>query len=298
MKIGLQIIRFDWRGNPGNVGEKLAEIAEAADDAGFASLWVMDHLFQIDMAQMGLTPYDPMLEAYTTLGYMAPLTSNVRLGVMVTSALYRHPGYLIKAVTTLDILSGGRANFGIGAAWYEREAMGLGLPFPPLRERMERLEETLQIAKQMWSGEVKPYHGKHYQLEEPLNHPLPLSKPNPPILVGGSGEKKTLRLVALYADACNLFAPPLSTAEEIVRKLDVLKTHCGQIGRPYEDIERTALGVVHLGKGGMSVSELITTCRGLADLGIQHFIFSMPNTHEIKPIELIGREVIPAVSCF
>jgi F420-dependent oxidoreductase-like protein len=296
VKIGLQIIRFDWRGSPGNIGEKLAEIAEAADDVGFTSLWVMDHLFQIDMAQMGLTPHDPMLEAYTVLGYLAPLTSGVRLGVMVTSALYRHPGYLIKAVTTLDVLTGGRANFGIGAAWYEREAIGLGLPFPPMKERMERLEETLQIAKQMWSGDVMPYHGKHYQLEEPINHPLPLSKPHPPILVGGSGEKKTLRLVARYADACNLFAPPLSTTEEIVRKLAVLKEHCQEIGRPYDEIERTALGVVHLGKGGISVPGLITLCKELADIGIQHFIFSMPNAHEITPIQLIGREVIPAVT--
>ncbi len=296
MKIGLQVIRFDWPGSPQNTGKKLREIAEAADKAGFSSLWVMDHLFQIDMAEMGLAPNDPMLEAYTALGYLAPLTSRVRLGVMVTSALYRHPGYLIKTVTTLDVLSGGRANLGIGAAWYEREAQGLGLPFPPLKERMERLEETLAIAKLMWSGEVKPYNGKHYQLAEPINNPLPLSKPHPPILVGGMGEKKTLRLVARYADACNLFGPPLGGIDEIAKKLDVLRHHCDEIGRPYDEIERTALGVVNVGKGGAAPSDLIAQCRGLAGIGIQHFIFSMPDTHEITPIEVIGREVIPAVA--
>lgn len=296
MKIGLQVIRFDWPGSPQNTGKKLREIAEAADKAGFSSLWVMDHLFQIDMAQMGLEPHDPMLEAYTALGYLAPLTSRVRLGVMVTSALYRHPGYLIKTVTTLDVLSGRRANLGIGAAWYEREAQGLGLPFPPLKERMERLEETLDIAKLMWSGEVKPYNGKHYQLAEPINNPLPLSKPHPPILVGGIGEKKTLRLVARYADACDLFGPPLGGIDEIAKKLDVLRHHCDEIGRPYDQIERTVLGVVNVGEGGAAPSDLIAQCRGLAAIGIQHFIFSMPNTHEITPIEVIGREVIPAVA--
>lgn len=296
MKIGLQVIRFDWPGSPQNTGKKLREIAEAAEKADFSSLWVMDHLFQIDMAQMGLEPHDPMLEAYTALGYLAPLTSRVRLGVMVTSALYRHPGYLIKTVTTLDVLSGGRANLGIGAAWYEREAQGLGLPFPPLKERMERLEETLDIAKLMWSGKVKPYNGKHYQLAEPINNPLPLSKPHPPILVGGMGEKKTLRLVARYADACNLFGPPLGSIDEIAKKLDVLRRHCDEIGRPYDEIERTVLGVVNVGEGGAVPSDLIAQCRMLAGIGIQHFIFSMPNTHEITPIEAIGREVIPAVA--
>ncbi|MGE5446409.1 MAG: LLM class F420-dependent oxidoreductase [Ignavibacteriales bacterium] len=296
MKIGLQIVRFNWAGSPDNIGRRLAEIGKTADEVGFSSIWVMDHFFQIDMAQFGLLPQDPMLDGYTALSYLAVVTERARLGTMVTGVVYRHPGHLMKIVSGLDVLSGGRANLGIGAAWYEREAVGLGLPFPPLKERIERLEETLQIAKQMWSGEVKPYNGRYYQLAEPINNPLPLSKPHPPILVGGWGEKKTLRLVAKYADACNLYAPPFSSNDEVARKLDVLKRHCDDIGRPYNQIERTALGMINLGTGGMSVSAVIALCRGLADVGIQHFIFSMPNDHEITPIEVIGREVIPAVS--
>jgi F420-dependent oxidoreductase-like protein len=298
MKIGLQIVQFNWPGSPENIGKKLAEISKKADEVGFDSIWAMDHFFQIDMPQFGLSPKDPMLDGYTALSYLAAVTKRARLGTMVTGVVYRHPGHLIKIVSNLDVLSGGRANLGIGAAWYEREAVGLGFPFPPIKERLERLEETLQIAKQMWSGEAKPYNGKYYQLAEPINNPLPLSKPHPPILVGGWGEKKTLRLVAKYADACNLYAPPFSSKDEMVRKLDVLKRHCDDISRPYSDIERTALGMINLGTGGMSVSDVIAMCRGLADIGFQHFIFSMPNVHEITPIEVIGREVIPAVAEF
>ncbi|HEY7535066.1 MAG TPA: LLM class F420-dependent oxidoreductase [Thermodesulfobacteriota bacterium] len=298
MKIGLQIVRFNWPGSPDNIGRKFAEIGKTADEAGFDSLWVMDHFFQVDMAQIGLSPQDPMLDGYTALGYLAAVTNRARLGTLVTGIVYRHPGHLIKIVSGLDVLSGGRAYPGIGAAWYEREALGLGLPFPPLKERIERLEETLQIAKQMWSGEVKPYNGKHYHLAEPINNPLPLSKPHPLILVGGSGEKKILRLVAKYADACNLFGPPFGGNDEIARKLDVLKHHCDDIARPYDEIERTALGMVNLGTGGMSVPDVIDMCHGLADVGIEHFIFSMPNSHEITPIEVIGRQVIPAVREF
>ena len=298
MKIGLQIVRFNWPGSPDNIREKLAEIGKTADEVGFSSIWVMDHFFQIDMAQFGLSPKDPMLDGYTALGYLAAVTKRARLGTMVTCVIYRHPGHLIKIVSNLDVLSGGRAYLGIGAAWYKREAVGLGFPFPPLKERIERLEETLQIAKQMWSGEVKPYSGKYYQLTEPINSPPPLSKPHPPILVGGSGEKKTLRLVARYADACNLYAPPFSGIGEVTRKLDVLKRHCDDVGRPYNEIGRTALGMINIGDGGMSVSDVINMCRELADIGIQHFIFSMPNDHLIRPIEVIGREVIPAVAQF
>lgn len=294
MKIGLQVVDFKWPGGPAAIGHTLAEIAKTADEAGFASLWVMDHFFQMDMTQMGLVPTDPMLDSYTALSYMAGVTARVRLGAMVTSVVYRHPGHLIKTVSALDVLSGGRAYLGIGAAWYEREARGLGLPFPPTKERFERLEETLQIAHQVWSGDFKPYQGKHYQLAEPMNNPQPLSKPHPPILIGGAGEQKTLRLVAKYADACNLFA--FMGNAEVAKKLDVLKRHCDDVGRPYDQIERTALGQVHLGTGGMSTSDLIAFCRGLASVGIQHFIFSVSNVHEIKPIEVIGREVIPAVA--
>lgn len=298
MKIGLQIVQFKWPGSPDNIGKKLAEIGRTADEAGFDSIWAMDHFFQLDMPQFGLSPQDPMLDGYTALSYLAAFTNRARLGTMVTGVIYRNPGLVIKIVSNLDVLTGGRAYLGIGAGWYEREAVGLGFPFPPLGERLERLEETLQIAKQMWSGDVKSYNGKYYHLAEPINNPRPFSKPHPPILVGGWGEKKTLRLVAQYADACNLYGPPFASNDEIVRKLDVLRRHCDDVGRPYNEIERTALGMVNLGTGGMSVSDVIAVCRGLADIGIQHFIFSMPNDHEITPIEVIGREVIPVVKAF
>ncbi|MCE7980059.1 MAG: LLM class F420-dependent oxidoreductase [Caldilinea sp. CFX5] len=296
MKISLQVVQFNWPGSPANIGAKLAAIGKTADAAGFESIWVMDHFFQMDMAQMGLAPTDPMLDSYTALSYLAAVTQRARLGAMVTGVNYRHPGHLVKIVTNLDVLSGGRANLGIGAGWYEREARGLGFPFPPLKERFERLAETLQIAKQMWSGEVKPYQGKHYQLAEPINNPLPLSRPHPPILIGGTGETKTLRLVAQYANACNFFT--FIGNAEIARKLDVLKRHCEEVGRPYAEIERTALGQIYLGAGGMSPADVIGICRGLAAVGIQHFIFSMANVHELTPLEVIGREVIPAVAGF
>jgi len=237
-----------------------------------------------------------MLEAYSALSYLAGVTTRARLGAMVTGVIYRYPGILVKTVSTLDVLSGGRAYLGIGAGWYEREARGLGVPFPPLKQRFEQLEEALQIAKQMWAGTVAPYAGTHYQLAETLNSPQPLTKPHPPILIGGAGEKKTLRLVAQYADACNLFA--FGGPQAIRQKLDVLKRHCDEVGRPYDAIERTALGMVNLAPGAMTPADLIVTCRALADVGIQHFIFSLPNVHEITPLEVIGREVIPAVAAF
>ncbi len=293
MKIGLQIPSFNWPGWPANGGARLAEIAAAADEAGLASLWVMDHFFQI--RHLG-PPEDPMLEAYSTLSYLASVTKHARLGTMVTGVVYRHPGYLIKTVSTLDVLSGGRATLGIGAAWNEQEAVGLGFPFPPLKERFERLEEALRIAKQMWSGDVKPFKGKHYQLTRPINSPQPLTRPHPPILIGGGGEKKTLRLVAKYGDACNLFAG--AGADVIKRKLDVLKRHCDAAGRPYNEIERTALGTANLAPGAMTATDVINTCRALSSIGIQHLIFNMPNVHEITPLKTLGREVIRAAAEF
>jgi F420-dependent oxidoreductase-like protein len=294
MKIGLQIPRFDWPGSPLNLGATFAEIARTADDAGFASIWVMDHYFQIEGGGMGKAD-DPMLEGYSALNYLAGVTKRARLGTMVTGVNYREPGFLVKQVSTLDVLSGGRAWLGIGAGWYEREAVGLGLPFPPLKERFERLEETLRIARQMWSGDVTPYHGKHYHLAEPINSPQPLTKPHPPILIGSSGEKKGLRLVAQYADAVNLFA--FAGNEMIAQKLDVLKRHCDDVGRNYDEIERTVLTSFNAGAGGAIVSDVINSCRALAALGIQHVIFSgVPNVHTLTPLELIGHEVIPAVA--
>jgi F420-dependent oxidoreductase-like protein len=251
----------------------------------------MDHFFQIEMIGK---PEEPMLEAYGTLSYLAAVTKHIRLGALVTGVIYRYPGILVKTATTLDVLSGGRTYFGVGAAWYEREAIALGVPFPPMKERFERLEETVQIALQMWSGNVGPYHGKHYRLEESLNSPLPISKPHPPIMIGGAGEKRTLPLVAKYADACNLYV--FETPDVVRRKLDVLRRHCEMIGRPFDEIERTAIGSIDLRKGAMSMSEVIEYCRSVAAAGIQHLIVSMPGDQQITPIELIGNEVIPALA--
>src|SRR5207249_6782506 len=202
MKIGLQIPSFTWPGGPSQIAPTLARIGRAAEEAGFASLWVMDHFFQIGMVG---PPEEPMLEGYSALSYLAGVTRHVKLGTMVTGVTYRYPGILVKTITTLDVLSGGRAYLGIGAAWNEADHVGLGVPFPPLAERFERLEETLQIVHQMWSGDEKPYNGKYYHLARLLNSPQTVQRPHPPILIGGSGERKTLRLVAQYGDACNLF---------------------------------------------------------------------------------------------
>ncbi len=293
MRIGLQIPSFTWPGGAAEIGPRLADIAKTADDAGFYSLWVMDHFFQIEYIGPA---EEPMLEGYAALNFMAGVTRRAKLGTLVTGVTYRHPGVLVKTVTTLDVLSGGRAYLGIGAAWNEREAVGLGVPFPPLKERFERLEEALQVAHQMWSGNREPYQGQHYHLAELINSPQSVSQPHPPILVGGMGETKTLRLVAQYADACNLFA--MMGNEALQHKLDVLKEHCDALGRPYEAIEKSVLDTVHLAPEGKTPVQVIESCRALAALGIQHVIFNMPNVHEIKPLETFGREIIPAVAEF
>jgi len=251
----------------------------------------MDHYFQIGYVGPA---EDPMLEGYSALSYLAGVTEKVKLGTLVTGVHYRHPGILLKTATTLDVLSGGRAYLGIGAGWFERESRGLGVPFPSTKERFEQLEEALQIAHQMWSSEVGPYHGHHYQLQETLNSPQALSRPHPPIMIGGMGERKTLRLVAQYADACNLFA--YGGADLIRHKLDVLRRHCEDLGRDYEEIERTALGTVNLAPDGMTAEEVIEQCRELNEAGVQHLIFNMPNVHEIAPLETFGEKVIPAVA--
>ncbi|MEV0237867.1 LLM class F420-dependent oxidoreductase [Nonomuraea sp. NPDC050786] len=262
MDLGLTCPRFTWPGGDAAIAGRFAAVARGADQAGLRSLWVMDHLFQIP--NFG-SAEDPMLEAYGALSYAAALTSRVSLGALVTGAVYRAPGLLVKQVSTLDALSGGRAVLGIGAAWYEPEARGLGLPFPSLAERFERLEETLQIARQMWSGQDKPYHGRHYQLERTLDAP----RANPPILIGGSGEKKTLRLVAQYADACNFLY-----GADVRHKLDVLRAHCERLRRPYEEIEKT----LHLRiPEGQSVEESVQRCAELAALGIDHVIVAVPD---------------------
>ncbi len=296
MRIGLQIPNFTYPDGPARLHDRLATVVRAADEAGFYSLWVMDHFFQIGSRDRQSTlgpPEDEMLESYSTLSYFAGLTRRVKLGALVTGVIYRLPGILIKTVTTLDVLSGGRAYFGLGAAWNELESRSLGVPFPAPKERLEREEETLQIALQMWSGDDRPFQGKYYQLERTLCSPLPLSKPHPPIMIGGGGEQKTLRLVAQYGDACNLYAR--AGADTIRHKLDVLKRHCDKVGRDYGTIERTTLGTVWLAPDKMSPKDVVAECRSLAELGIQQCIFNMPNVHEVTPVETFGKHIIPEV---
>jgi len=288
MRIGLQIPDFDGAGGASRLGGQLAAVARTADEAGFDSIRVMDHFFQIGM--IGPPDHD-MLEAYTTLGYLAGCTTRARLLTLVTGVVYRHPGILAKIVTTLDVLSGGRAWLGIGAAWNEEEARGLGVPFPPIAERFERLEEALQICMQMWRGDQTPYAGKHYQLERPLNMPPAVSAPHPPIMIGGSGERKTLRLVARYAQACNLFPGP-----DMARKLDVLRAHCNAESRDYDEIEKTCIFRFDVGERGERVAELTDQLGKLAELGISMAIGGVANVWRIAPLEVMGSEVIPAVA--
>lgn len=288
MKLGLQIPDFTWPGGAEKLGPTMATIAKTADEAGFDSIGVMDHFFQI--GNLG-PPEHEMLEAYTTLAFLAAHSKRAKLMTVVTGVHYRHPGILAKIVTTLDVLSGGRAWLGIGAAWNEEESRGLGVPFPSLKERFEMLEETLEICLQMWSGDEKPYHGKHHQLERPLNSPQSLSRPHPGILIGGSGEQKTLRLVAKFADACNLW-PTL----ELPRKLEVLRAHCEAVGRNYDEIEKTAIFRFDIGEKGEKVDALIERLHWLAGMGVETVIGSTADVWRIKPLEIMGERVIPAVA--
>ncbi len=287
MKIGLQIPDFTGPG-AARLGADLATVARTADDAGFEFISVMDHFFQIGVVG---PPEHDMLEAYTTLGYLAGVTSRAKLVTLVTGAVYRHPGVLAKIVTTLDVLSGGRAWLGIGAAWNEEESRGLGIPFPPVAERFVRLEETLQICLQMWRGDESPYQGTHYRLERPLNYPKAISAPHPPILIGGSGERKTLRFVARYAQACNLFPGP-----DLARKLDVLRAHCDAEGRDYDEIEKTCYFIFDVGEKGSSAGQVVDQLGNLAGLGFQAAIGAVANVWDVTPLEVIGSEVIPAVA--
>jgi F420-dependent oxidoreductase-like protein len=290
MKIGLHISDFTWPGGPPQLAADLTRVVTAAEDAGFARVSVMDHLWQIGVIG---PPEHEMLEAYTTLGYLAAKTSRVELVSWVTAVVYREPGLLAKLVSTLDVLSEGRGWLGIGAAWNEEEARGLGLPFPPTAERFERLEEALDICLQMWSDNDGPYEGKHYHLERTLNCPQPLTKPHPPILIGGGGEKKTLRLVAKYAQACNLFA-----GAEIEHKLDVLRGHCDDVGRDYDEIEKTVMFPLDPGADGENVDALLEELRRLAGLGIEEAHCRVPDVWQIKPLEMLGERLIPVAADF
>ena len=288
MKLGLQIPYLTWEGGPPRMGQRLADMVRTADDAGFSSIWLMDHHFQIP--GVGTVEMD-MIEAYTTLGFIAAHTSRARLGTLCTGITYRHPGILAKQVSTLDVLSGGRAWLGIGAAWFQREHEGLGIPFPPIKERFERLEEGLQIILQMWSDNDGPFEGKHYQLKETLNSPQPLTKPRPPILIGGGGERKTLRMVARYGDACNIFGD----ANTCRHKFEVLRQHCEAEGRDYDDITKTAYVIMSVGPNGENTGALVEQLGKLAEVGVQEGYGAVVAGETLKPLEAIGRDVIPQI---
>lgn len=289
MRLGLQLPRFTSPSGTTGIAPKLKTIAQLVDQGGFYSLWTMDHFFQIPGVG---APEENMLEGYSTLGFLAAMTETVRLGTLVTGVIYRYPGILVKTATTLDVLSGGRAYFGIGAAWFEREAHGLGVPYPSTAERFERLEETLQIAHQMWRGDVAPYHGTHYQLAETLNQPMPISQPHPPIMIGGMGENKTMRLIAQYGDACNFFIR--AGAETMQARLDTIKRNCDEIGRDAATIEKTALGTFDPRQ--QSAADLIAELRGIAAMGFTHAIYNAPQDLEIETAETLIRDVIPAIA--
>jgi F420-dependent oxidoreductase-like protein len=290
MKLGLHLVDYQWRGGPARLGATLVEIAQAAEANGFDLIAVADHLWS---SQWMGGRERAHLESYATLAFRAAHTRRVKLMTVVTATPYRPPGLLAKVVTTLDVLSGGRAWLGIGVGDDEEEARGLGLPYQSLGERFERMEETLQICLRMWSGEQgdeRPYRGKHYQLERPLNIPQSLSRPHPPILIGGDGEKKSLRLVARYADACNVRPYP-----EIPHKLEVLRQHCAAEGRDYDAIEKTSPFAFDVGDSAKT-AELIGQLRWLAGMGIQTVIGRVAGVDQITPLEVMGREVIPAIA--
>lgn len=287
MDLGLHVVQFDMPDGPPSIAPTLGRIARAADAMGLTHLSLMDHYFQMEM--LG-GPALNMLEGYTTLGYFAALTERVRLGLLVTGVTYRHPGLLAKIVTTLDVLSGGRAQLGIGAAWYDREHTGLGVPYPPVRDRYVWLEDTLQICKQMWSTNDGKFEGKHFQLAETLNLPQPISRPHPPILIGGMGEKKTLRLVARYADACNLFSQP---GVDVVRhKLEVLKQHCEREGTAYDRIRKTILYTAPCPTQA-TADAFLKEMEGYAAIGIEEVIVMPGGDDQVAQVEGLAGLVKP-----
>lgn len=302
MKLGIGVVRFSWPAPAEQIGPIVTRIAEVADQAGIDSIWTMDHFFQIRLS--GLPPESPMLEAYATLAFIAGHTQRIRLGTLVTGVPNRHPGVLIKQVTSLDVLTGGRMVLGVGAgvpfsitsSEQGGEAAGLGIPYPPLlATRFECLEELLQIAHQMWRGDESPYIGKHYQLGRPLNSPNSLQRPHPPILIGGGGERRTLRLVAQYADACNLFDVPGRFADDIPRKLNALREHCRELGRDYASIEKTITSEFTLGEDRQAgLRQLVAHLRELATLGVQHVLLSPQNAWDDETLDAIA-SIVPEV---
>ena len=293
MRIGVHLVDFDLPGGPASLGPTLAATGRAAEEAGVDNLTLMDHYLQLDFLSRAEAP---MLEGYTTLGFLAAHTSSVELQLLMTGVTYRHPGLLAKIVSTLDVLSGGRAALGLGAAWYEREHLALGVPFPPLAERFERLEETLRIVRQMWSDEVGPFVGKHYRLAETINSPQPLRTPHPPIMVGGGGERKTLRLVARYADACNVFAGRGAGPEEVAHKLAVLREWCEREGRPYDEIRRTVLYNGPVGQDRTGATAFVDEMRALADVGVDEVHVMPLEGDPVAFVRSLGEHVVPRVS--
>jgi F420-dependent oxidoreductase-like protein len=296
MKFGLQIYSFTWPGGPEAIGPTLARAVRTADDAGFDSIWVMDHFWQIGGPGSEL---EPMLEGWTTLGFMAANSQRARLGLMVGGVHYRNPGLWVKAATTLDVLSGGRAWLGIGAGWNQAESEGLGFPFPPLGERFEQLEDTLRIAHGMWQderGSEEDFQGRRFHASRLLNVPQSISRPRVPIMIGGGGEKRTLRLVAEYADASNLFGGP----EQLMPKYAILAEHCVAVGRDFAEIERSNLQGVALtdrgaawGRQQESPDQLVERFGRLAEAGVQHVILSVGDADDADALEALGRDVLP-----
>lgn len=293
MRLGVHLVNFSLPGGPAAIGPSLAATARAAEESGVDNVSLMDHYFQLDFLS---SAEEPMLEGYTALGFLAAHTSSVELQLLMTGVTYRHPGLLAKIVSTLDVLSGGRAALGIGAAWYEREHLGLGVPFPPVAERFERLEETLQIVRQMWSVEDGPFDGKHFQLAETINSPQPLRQPHPPIMVGGGGERKTLRLVAKYADACNVFAGRGAGPDLVAHKLAVLREWCEREGRPYDEIRRTVLYNGLVGQDATSAAAFVEEMRALADVGVNEVHLMPLQGDPVAFVRSLGHHVVPRLS--
>jgi F420-dependent oxidoreductase-like protein len=293
MKIGVHLVNFSLPDGPASIGPTLAAVGRAADDAGVANLSLMDHYFQLE--SIGAAD-EPMIEGYASLGYLAGINATSDLQLLVTGVTYRHPGLLAKIVSTLDVLSGGRAVLGIGAAWYEREHLALGVPYPPVSERFERLEETLQIVKQMWSDNEGPYEGRHYQLAETINSPQPLRRPHPPIMIGGGGEKKNLRLVARYADACNIFASAAGGPDQVRDKLDVLRAHCEHESTDYDRIRKTILYLAAPELGADAGARFAAEMEGYAAIGVTD-VHVMPGGGDaLAFVRNLGEHVTPRLN--
>lgn len=290
MRLGLQLPSFSFPGGSADLRGHLVEIAQAAEAAGLSSLWVMDHLFQLPEDTGWGGPDEPMLEAYATLGFLAARTERIRLGALVSCAMFRAPGLLLKSATTVDVLSGGRLTFGIGAGWYEREARGLGIPWPARRERFARLEEILRLARQVWADDRSPFEGRYARLAEPIIRPQPLARPHPPIMVGGNGERRTLRLVARYGDACNFL---VLEPDEVRAGVEILRRHCVEVGRDLREIEITALDEIDLRPGRMSSADVVARAHAQATAGVEHLIVNMPDAWDLRHLDRIGREVMP-----